>query len=80
MENLLILQCHTLKINLILGIVAKKSQVLNYFNNQTMKGKKIDKNKIAKFSFQHTAIKYLINKTKLALNEYNVNSLTLAEV
>lgn len=54
-----------------------KSQVLNYFNNQTMKGEKIDKNKIAA-SFQHTAIKYLINKTKLALNEYNVNSLTLA--
>ncbi|ENY70187.1 O-sialoglycoprotein endopeptidase (Glycoprotease) [Mycoplasmopsis bovigenitalium 51080] len=54
-----------------------KSQVLNYYNNQTMKGQKIDKNKIAA-SFQHTAIKYLINKTKLALNQYNVNSLTLA--
>ncbi|VEU60825.1 o sialoglycoprotein endopeptidase(Glycoprotease) [Mycoplasmopsis bovigenitalium] len=54
-----------------------KSQVLNYYNNQTMKGKKIDKNKIAA-SFQRTAIKYLINKTKLALNQYNVNSLTLA--
>lgn len=54
-----------------------KSQVLNYFNNQTMKGEKIDKNKIAA-SFQRTAIKYLINKTKLALNQYNVNSLTLA--
>lgn len=54
-----------------------KSQVLNYFNNQTMKGEKIDKNKIAA-SFQRTAIKYLINKTKLSLDHYNVNSLTLA--
>ncbi|BAW18574.1 tRNA (adenosine(37)-N6)-threonylcarbamoyltransferase complex transferase subunit TsaD [Mycoplasmopsis bovigenitalium] len=54
-----------------------KSQVLNYYNSQTMKGENIDKNKIAA-SFQRTAIKYLINKTKLALNQYNVNSLTLA--
>ncbi|WP_029608783.1 tRNA (adenosine(37)-N6)-threonylcarbamoyltransferase complex transferase subunit TsaD [Mycoplasma simbae] len=54
-----------------------KSQVLNYYNTQTMKGEAIDKHKVAA-SFEHTAIKYLIQKTKLALEEFKVNSLVLA--
>ncbi|MBU4690654.1 tRNA (adenosine(37)-N6)-threonylcarbamoyltransferase complex transferase subunit TsaD [Mycoplasma sp. ES3157-GEN-MYC] len=54
-----------------------KSQVLNYFNTQKMKGVEIDPEQVAA-SFQNTAIDYLINKTKLALNKYDVKSLVLA--
>ncbi|MBW0601478.1 tRNA (adenosine(37)-N6)-threonylcarbamoyltransferase complex transferase subunit TsaD [Mycoplasmopsis anatis] len=53
-----------------------KSQVLNYCNITEMKNIKLNKEQIAS-SFQKTAVEYLISKTKLALKEYNVNSLIL---
>lgn len=53
-----------------------KSQVLNYCNIIEMKNIKLNKEQIAS-SFQKTAVEYLISKTKLALKEYNVNSLIL---
>ncbi|MCS4536952.1 MULTISPECIES: tRNA (adenosine(37)-N6)-threonylcarbamoyltransferase complex transferase subunit TsaD [unclassified Mycoplasma] len=54
-----------------------KSQILNYYNTHTMRGETIDKEKLAA-SFEHTAIEYLISKTKIALDNFEVNSLVLA--
>lgn len=55
-----------------------KSQVLNIYNTYSQKNIDIDKEKLA-ISFQETAVSYLINKTKLALEHYpNVKSLILA--
>ncbi|UUD36072.1 tRNA (adenosine(37)-N6)-threonylcarbamoyltransferase complex transferase subunit TsaD [Mycoplasmopsis citelli] len=53
-----------------------KTQVLNYLNKQKMLEKEIDVNQIAA-SFQHTAVKYLIQKTLVALKKYKVNTLVL---
>lgn len=53
-----------------------KSQVLNYCNTIEMKNMELNKEQIAS-SFQYTAINYLINKTKSALEEFHVNSLIL---
>ncbi|VEU74617.1 O-sialoglycoprotein endopeptidase [Mycoplasmopsis citelli] len=53
-----------------------KTQVLNYLNKQKMLEKEIDVNKIAA-SFQHTAVKYLNQKTLVALKKYKVNTLVL---
>ncbi|WP_322941563.1 tRNA (adenosine(37)-N6)-threonylcarbamoyltransferase complex transferase subunit TsaD [Mycoplasmopsis canis] len=53
-----------------------KTQVLNIVNQAQMKNQKINKVQIAT-SFQRTAVDYLIYKTKLALDKYNVKTLVL---
>ncbi|WP_322961970.1 tRNA (adenosine(37)-N6)-threonylcarbamoyltransferase complex transferase subunit TsaD [Mycoplasmopsis cynos] len=53
-----------------------KTQVLNIVNQAQMKNQKINKVQIAA-SFQRTAVDYLIYKTKLALDKYNVKTLVL---
>lgn len=53
-----------------------KTQVLNIVNQAQMKNEKINKVQIAT-SFQRTAVDYLIYKTKLALDKYNVKTLVL---
>ncbi|WP_027121431.1 tRNA (adenosine(37)-N6)-threonylcarbamoyltransferase complex transferase subunit TsaD [Mycoplasma leonicaptivi] len=53
-----------------------KTQVLNYLNQNQMKNVEVDKIQLA-CSFQKTAVEYLIDKTKLALQKYNVATLVL---
>ncbi|WP_025755137.1 tRNA (adenosine(37)-N6)-threonylcarbamoyltransferase complex transferase subunit TsaD [Mycoplasmopsis cricetuli] len=53
-----------------------KTQVLNYVNTKKLKHEKYDPIEVA-VSFQNTAIEYLINKTKLALQTYSVKTLVL---
>ncbi|WP_322961494.1 tRNA (adenosine(37)-N6)-threonylcarbamoyltransferase complex transferase subunit TsaD [Mycoplasmopsis cynos] len=53
-----------------------KTQILNIVNQAQMKNQKINKVQIAA-SFQRTAVDYLIYKTKLALDKYNVKTLVL---
>lgn len=53
-----------------------KTQVLNYVNKQKMLNKDFDPVQVA-VSFQHVAVEYLIEKTKLALNKYDVKTLVL---
>ncbi|RIV16744.1 tRNA (adenosine(37)-N6)-threonylcarbamoyltransferase complex transferase subunit TsaD [Mycoplasmopsis gallopavonis] len=53
-----------------------KTQVLNFVNKAQMKNEVIDKVKLA-VSFQKTAVEYLLDKTKLALNQYPVKTLVL---
>ncbi|EFF41310.1 tRNA (adenosine(37)-N6)-threonylcarbamoyltransferase complex transferase subunit TsaD [Mycoplasmopsis alligatoris] len=53
-----------------------KSQVLNYVNNNTQKNIEINKEQVAA-SFQKTAVDYLINKTKIAINKHNIETLIL---
>ncbi|QGZ97954.1 tRNA (adenosine(37)-N6)-threonylcarbamoyltransferase complex transferase subunit TsaD [Mycoplasma sp. NEAQ87857] len=53
-----------------------KTQVLNYLNSCKMKEIAFDKNQIAA-SFQKVAVDYLIDKTKLALEKYEVKTLVL---
>lgn len=54
-----------------------KSQVINYHNTKKMRNEAVDNTQIAA-SFQKTAVDYLIKKTKLALQKYEINSLVLA--
>ncbi|QNM93946.1 tRNA (adenosine(37)-N6)-threonylcarbamoyltransferase complex transferase subunit TsaD [Mycoplasma sp. Pen4] len=54
-----------------------KTQVLNRVNKAAMKNETIDPIKLA-VSFQSTAVEYLIDKTKLALEQYpNIKTLVL---
>ncbi|SJZ54168.1 tRNA (adenosine(37)-N6)-threonylcarbamoyltransferase complex transferase subunit TsaD [Mycoplasmopsis verecunda] len=53
-----------------------KTQVLNRVNKAKMKNQQIDLIQVA-VSFQETAVEYLIEKTKLALEKYDVKTLVL---
>ncbi|ADV34262.1 o sialoglycoprotein endopeptidase(Glycoprotease) (plasmid) [Mesomycoplasma conjunctivae] len=55
-----------------------KSQVLNHYNNALQRKKALNKEQLA-VSFQETAVTYLINKTKLALDNHpEIKTLVLA--
>ncbi|MGL5308459.1 MAG: tRNA (adenosine(37)-N6)-threonylcarbamoyltransferase complex transferase subunit TsaD [Metamycoplasmataceae bacterium] len=54
-----------------------KTQVINIIHNSSQKKESIDKNLLA-YSFQKQAVDYLINITKIAINEYKPKTLILS--
>lgn len=54
-----------------------KSAVINLVHNKTQKGEEINKEDLCA-SFQDVVIKSLVDKTKRALKEYNINRLIIA--
>ena len=54
-----------------------KSAVINLVHNEEQKGKEINKENLAA-SFQKVAVEEIVNKTKKAINDYNIKNLIVA--